>query len=50
LEGRVENTRTIPKGGEAVTIFEAIMIALTFGILIVELVKLVFIIVESVKK
>ncbi|MCL2198056.1 MAG: putative holin-like toxin [Defluviitaleaceae bacterium] len=32
------------------TIFEAIMIALTFGILIVELVKLVFIIVESVKK
>ncbi|MCL2577982.1 MAG: putative holin-like toxin [Defluviitaleaceae bacterium] len=32
------------------TVFEAIMVALTFGILIVELIKLVIVIVKSMKK
>ena len=43
-------TRITPKGGETVTVFETTMIALTFGILIVELIKLVILIVENMKK
>jgi len=43
-------TCTTPKGGETVTVFEAIMIALTFGILIVALIGLVVDIVKSMKK
>jgi len=43
-------TRFIPKGGETVTIFETIMISLTFGILIVDFVRLVVDIVKNMKK
>ena len=39
-----------PKGGDTVTIFEAIMIALTFGLLIVGLIRLVVDIVKNMKK
>jgi len=43
-------TRTTPKGGETVTVFEAIMISLTFGLLIVALIGLVIDIVRNMKK
>jgi len=42
--------RNTLKGGETVTVFEAIMIALTFGALIVALIGLVVEIVRNMKK
>ena len=41
---------TNPEGGDTVTVFESILVALTFGILIVALVGLVVEIVRNMKK
>ena len=48
--GWVDDYLLYPKGGESVTVFEAIMIALTFGLLIVNLVKLVADMVKNKKR
>ena len=50
FEGRVVITRNTPKGGDTVTVFEAMMIAFTFGTLLVTLIGLVVVIVKNMKK
>jgi len=50
LEGRIDVYPHHLKGGDTLTVFEAIIIALTFGRLLVALIKLVIDIVKNMKK